>query len=135
MKSIYEVKAKKTMAAPGVWDYEAEAKVTGPDITEEKYVYVATDGENRTYRVNGKSIMEELSADAADGADDDGFSEALVKYAHGELSPEEIEKWGFGRPVNPYDEEYDALSAAKESEYYPVFKALGDLLKAMAKEI
>ena len=134
MSSIYEIKAKKTMTAPGVWDYEAEAKVTGPDTAEEVFVYAATDGENKTFKVNGDSIMAALSEDAPDGNDQD-FDEAVMKFTRGELSQEEIKKWGFDKAVDGYDEEYDKLTAANDSKYYEVFKMLNSLLTAMEKEI
>ena len=134
MNSIYEITAKKTMAAPGVWDYEAEAKVTGPDTVEEVFVYAATDGANRTFKVDGESIMTALSEDASDGNGQD-FDEAIMKFTRGELSDEEAKKWGFDKAVDGYEEEYDRLSAAKDSKYYEVFKPLNSILGAMAKEI
>lgn len=134
MNSIYEIKAKKTMVTPGMWDYEAEAKVTGPDTAEEVFVYAATDGENKTFKVDSESIMAALSEDASDGSDQD-FDDAIMKFTRGELSQEEIKKWGFDKAVDGYDEEYDKLSAAKDSKYYEVFKVLNGLLGAMEKEV
>ena len=133
MKRMYEVKAKATMAVPGVWDYEAEAKVTGPDTAEETFVYAATDGVNKTFKVSGESVMAYLSSSASEEADPE-FDEAIMKYAHGELSQEEIEKWGFGENTSICSEEYEKLSTAKKSKYYGVFKVLNSLLNAMAKE-
>jgi len=134
MNSIYEIKAKKTMTAPGVWDYEAEAKVTGPDTAEEVFVYAATDSTNKTFKVDGESIMAALSEDASDGNDQD-FDDAIMKFTRGELSQEEIKEWGFDKAADGYAEEYDKLSAAKDSKYYGVFKVLNGLLGAMSKEV
>ena len=97
MKSIYEITAKKTMAAPGMWGYDAEAKVTGPDVAEEIFVHVNMYEGFKNYVVSDKSL----------------FGDDLC---------------------DEYIEQYEKLSEAKASAYYPVFKALNSVLSAMEKQ-
>lgn len=129
MKSIYEIKAKKTMAAPGAWAYEAEAKVTGPDTEEEVFVLVGEYDGFRNYQVNKASAMNEETAGEADDAAFDEVFEQMRRWQKGE----DVD-FGTDGTEDPA-EAYEKLSETKGSAYYPVFKVLDAVLKAMEKEI
>lgn len=134
MKSIYEICANKTMAAPGEWAYEAEAKVCGPDSTDEVFVHVGWYDGMRNYQVSKESMVQHDTKNDL-GADPDvlkmvddlwtmDLNEYCKKYANG---PDDAD--------DSVLEEYEKISAAKESAYYKVFKVLDGLVKAMADEI
>ena len=128
MKYIYEIRSKRDMAAPGVWGYEAEAKVAGPDSVEEIFVFATNYLSNSLYVVDSTSVMDEHNGGEMTPEEEAEIDEMVRKVQAGE-------DLGEVGSDSPYMEQYEKLSDAKASAYYPVFKALNDVLKAMEKEI
>lgn len=131
MKTVYTVKANHKMVAPGVWAFDAEAMVTGPDVDEEVYVAVSEYDGATNLTVGNKSIME-----------DDGGAESSVE--ENRALWESVQKWmdsgcpapdGDAADGDEFAEHYSSLAAAKKSAYYPVFKMLVDLLDEMSVEV
>lgn len=132
MKTIYTVNANRTMVGPGVWNVEAEAMVTGPDVKEEVYVYVSHYEGLSLYKVDDKSMIEEcVDISATDDTEFDELMEKVERFRNGEDVT-------FGT-AEPDDDEvmemYEDLKDAKGSAYYPVFKVLDKLLDSMGNEI
>ena len=65
MKTVWnvkEIRGKKTMAEPGVFGYDAEAAVSGPD-GKEVYVCVNSFDSERQYMVSRTSVYDYMAGD------------------------------------------------------------------------
>lgn len=109
MKTIYTINANRTMVGPGVWNIEAEAMVTGPDTSEEVYVYVSHYEGLSIYKVDDKSMIDEC-ADISEEDDKEFDGDALMEM-------------------------YEDLMDTTGSAYHSVFKVLDKLLDSMGNEI
>lgn len=58
MSSVYSIQAKKTMAFPGVYGYDAEAMVAAPNSADEIFVHVNSYDGMRSYTVAASSMMD-----------------------------------------------------------------------------
>jgi len=135
MRTIYEIKANHKMVSPGVWTREAEAKVTGPDTDEEVFVTVSEYDGMWNFVVSKESVLDAVVEGGEEYPDDqfDALYERVQQWMN-----DEVETLSDGE-TEPAEsgciEAYEKLASAKNSVYYPVFKALKSVLTAMKTEI
>lgn len=133
MKTITEIKAKRSFAAPGEYAYDAEAIVTD-ESGKEVYVHVNAYDMFRHYTVKEESIWNFMTCDERDDADDaqeelfagdPDFDEKLMAWDGKESSIDEPK----------FIESYTRLVDAKKSEYGKVFDVLAKVVTRMESGI
>lgn len=63
MKTIMEIKAKRSFACPGLYGYDAEATVYDSDTGKDVYVHVNSYDSMRNYTVSETSIYDFMTGD------------------------------------------------------------------------
>lgn len=133
MKTITEIKAKRSFAGPGMYGYDAEATVVD-ETGKEVYVHVNAYDSFRHYTVQKESIWDFMAGNVeVDTNDmekmpffgDPDFDEKLKELDGDEPDGNDTKRI----------EEYGRLSDAKGSEYYKVFEALNKSIALMEKGV
>lgn len=122
MKTVVEVKAKRTMAGPGMDAFDAEAVVSEAGKAD-VYVHVNEYDMFKHYTVSVKSLMD---------SEDDGqeMTEEEKEAFHQKIM-QMISDCVVDTDVTDgpeYIEEYSKLADAKKSEYGEVFSALSKVI-------
>lgn len=148
--TVCEVRGKRTMAAPGVYGYDAEARVICPDGTE-LYVSVNKYDEFKHYTVGkssaydvmaGKTSVYDVMAGEGSGAPerDEAFEKWVASQFVGytgepvecPLEGDTVEVCGGITPGESlYLEYYTKLSETKASAYHKVFKTLQEVINRL----
>lgn len=123
MKQVYNIKATRTLAGPGVYGYDAEATVRLEDQTE-VFVHVNEYDDMTHYTVGKESIYDEMTGNAElTEADVDEIMAWKDKLMAGEVEAEVHE--------TKFIEEYSSLKEASASEYKDVFMVLTGTLSLL----
>lgn len=120
MKQVYNIRATRTLAGPGVYGYDAEATVRLEDQTE-VYVHVNEYDDMTHYTVGKESIYDDMTGSAElTEADVDEILEWKDKLMAGEVDAEATE--------TKFIEEYSSMKDACTSAYKDVFMVLVGVL-------
>lgn len=123
MKEVYDVKATRTLAGPGVYGYDVEATVRLEDQTE-VYVHVNEYDGMTHYTVGKESIYDEMAGSAElTEADVDEILEWKDKLMAGKVEAEV--------PETKFIEEYSSMKEAAASAYKDVFMVLASVLSLL----
>lgn len=130
---VVEIRGKKSFAGPGVYGYDAEARVALEDGSE-LYVGVNEYDDFRHYTVSGKSVYDEMTGTGTVERDEKfeawvasqrvGYDGPLVE------NPIAVDD---GNAGDGFLEEYGKLSETKDSKYHDVFVLLNKMVRMMEK--
>lgn len=122
MKTVVEVKAKRTMAGPGMDAFDAEAVVSEAG-KDDVYVHVNEYDMFKHYTVSAKSLMDsEDDGQEMTEEEKEAFHQKIMQMISDCVVDSDV------TDGSEYIEEYSKLADAKKSEYGEVFSALSKVI-------